>query len=406
MKAGQIKDLRKCYAEGGLYYGKKDPYFFTEASISGITSIHIKPHLKEELSRLISFNGYGCMRYEEPLIAQREISSYAKLMGWDLEIVIAHTNMDKKPTGSPDQRPVDSLYQAWHYAINRKKSVLVIFQNALRAGYDFDRKTPDEVTRKIKERLVFFYETSDSNWNSHLQGGPGRCSGYHNNEMVHIYANTELVKLYTDWYDGTISLEELDIQIMEVERAKNPKYKVSPATHVTTTGKSHRQKTWMDAFPLDKDYATQLKKMPKRLEAIGGYEPEPLISIVDSFIEDNKHAFGTSKEVRAKSNTKFRVGNINYHMNSKAYSNYSDKSDIVKEIDQIISNGVINREKFKTDKTRQVGINIGIMVWDDPGFSEPQLYLCLLNGQVDQAYKELNLKDKTLWKDEFFEGKF
>ncbi len=95
-------------------------------------------------------------------------------------------------------------------------------------------------------------------------------------------------------------------------------------------------------------------------------------------------------------------------MNSKAWSNYQDPDDresLVKEMEFIITNGKINREKIKTGKTRQRGITVGIIVYDDPSFASPQLYLCLLNGQVDQAYKELNLNDKTFWTDSFFNGK-
>jgi hypothetical protein len=401
LKRGQIKDIRKCYNEGGLYYGKKDPYFYTDSSAPGVTSIHIKDHLKQELSRLAHLKGYGCMRYSRPDVAKREISAYVKTMGWNIEILIAHQNHSKS---GHHKSITEVLQEAWELTICDNKTVLVIFENALKAGFDFDANTPKECW-PIKERLVFFYELTDSNWNSHLQGGPGRCSGYHNNTNVHIYANLELVQLYSDWVSGYITHEELDIRIGEIDRAKSPGSPVNAATHVRSIKREHKIKTWMDTIELEEDYERQLLKMRKKLESIGeGFEPEPLIDLMKAYELDNEHAFGNGSVSVKLSSVSFN--GKDYFMNGKAWSNYANKSKIDGDLERIINTGKINRENIKNHKSVQSNMNVAIMTLDHTPGERPTFYLCLLNGDVDLPKKELHLEDKTFYQDSFYENKY
>ncbi len=404
LKRGQIKDISKCYVEGGLFYGKKDPYFYTNFSVPGTTAIVIKNHLKEELSRLVSLGGYGCMRYDKPDVAKREIESYAKLMGWDLEIVIAHTNHAK--SGHYNSIEME-LKNAKLYCLKYGKPVLVIFQGALKAGFDFDA---DYIAgEKIKDKLVFFYELTDTNWNSHLQGGPGRCSGYHNNTKVHIYANLELVQLYADWVNGHISHEELDIRIGQVDRAKTPGSPVNAATHVKTIKREHKIKTWMDAIELDEDYQTQLLGMRKKLASIGeGFEPEPLIDLLETFEKDNMHTFGFHKPETQVTKSEKSYNGKDYFMNGKTWSNYQEtqRYKFEKDLEKIVNEGKITRENVKNHRNAKVKMNVAIYTYDDPGLPYPKFYLCLLNGQVDLPKKELHLEDKTFYQDSFYESKY
>jgi hypothetical protein len=405
LQRGQIKDIRQCYLQGGLYYGKKDPYFYTDSTSPGVTSIHIKDHLKEELTRLVDLNGYGCMRYTQPDVAKREISSYAKTMGWDIEILIAHQNPNKS---GHTKSITEVLQDAWTMSVVHNRTVLVIFENALKAGFDFDANTPKQC-RPIKDRLVFFYELTDSNWNSHLQGGPGRCSGYHNNTNVHIYANTELVQLYADWEQGIISHEELDFRISQIDRAKFPNSTVNPATNVKSRRTDLKMKTWMTAIKLEQNVGKQLLKMRSKLNTIGnGFEPEPLIDLVETFVKDNAHTFGLKNPETHITKSEVIHKGKSYYMNGRTWSNHKpeERHKFEKDLEKIINHGRIGAENVKNHRGAKVKMNVALFTYDNPKLPHPEFYLCLLNGEVSLPGKEYSLEDRTFYTDPDLQDKY
>ncbi len=375
LKDGQIRDISDCYLQDGDYNGKKNAYFYTD--IFG--NRFIKRHLKEEIDRCINLKGVGVMRYTNPKEAKEIIDSWLLSKGISVEIYTVTTVREKKDNNLPIK---GALQAAQEYARSRNKPVIIIIQEALKAGFTFDSA--------IKKKIVFAYETLEANWNSILQGLSGRCSGYHNNTKVHIYTNLQAIEIQKDWWEGLIPDSLLDSRISDIRSCKNPRRFIQPSTQTKISKKIIKEKNWMTAFPLGEDYKKHLTDRESKGE-LGGILSSEAIEILDEFYKSNDGRWGHGRIRISKS----KVGKT--YVNTKAWSNYDDPSDIESEIDMIVKTGRINREKFLTDETRRSEVNVAFMVYDNPELQgkNPLIYFCYLNDEVDEEHIQTELVENN-----------
>jgi hypothetical protein len=216
------------------------------------------------------------------------------------------------------------------------------------------------------------------------------------------------VQLYANWVSGHISHTELDYRIAEVERAKTPGSPVNAATNVKSIKRDFKIQTWMTSIELQEDYETQLYKMKSKLQSIGdGFEPEPLIELIDAYKQDNADGF-RNRDIRVivkKSHVQYN--GKDYYMNGKVWSNYANPdTKLSKDITDIVNTGKIHRETIKDHKDKQEFINVAMIVYDNPNLPHSVFYLALLNGDISLPKKEYALMDKTFYTDPDLQNKF
>jgi hypothetical protein len=392
LENGQIKDISTCYAEQGDFHGKLNPYFFSTVSKNGAVVEELKNNLKEQIDRLAKREtaGVGMIRYENPKQAKLLIEAYCKAKGYKIEIITGHSNPDKRIGDLHNKEAVTALYNT---VIIRRKTAITIYDQNYRAGNDLNYSIPKEVKEKMKDRVMFVYEPSDPNFNTHCQGGPGRVCGYHNNTDVIIYGNIHLLQLYTDFYRGRIKLSELDEILRDepIERVKGGGV-ISPATSVRkkkTANIRSKHATWMDALPLTGNLVDDVMVYKDKIMSLG-FDPYKIREMVATYKQNN--VFGSGN---VNINGLNKRGEKKHYVNGKAWSNYNDKTKIEPDIALALNTGRINRERIYTDKKRQDKVTIGFLL--DDSTNQPVLYLCLLNGEIEIREYKADLIDSTYY---------
>jgi len=381
LENNQVHDLTECL-DGGTYSGNDNFFFYDKIGEDGSTQVHLKDHLKQNIDQLSEMDiaGIGFIRHNNPLEAANLIENYIKGKGYNIRVITAHSNEEKTNNGKTIAQAQEELE---HNVMTEEISSIIIFTGIYRAGNDLDKNTPAKLAKhlRMKERTCFGYEDSDPNYNTHLQSIPGRFCGYHNNTRVKIYANKRVLEIYRDFYEGKITVAELDsvIHHSDFNRLKTQR-RVNPSTHLKIKGtvRADKKISPMIALPLKGDLAKCLQDHKHAIEA-EGFEIEPLTKILKGYMKENQHKFFSDDpenrvRIRRKSYNRFEWNGKLYYANGKALSNYKDKSDSRREINQMAITGYINKERFRTRNNKE--INIGLYADDTPG-QDLVIWLCL-----------------------------
>lgn len=398
---GQIKEISDCYDEESQEdESESSPYFyqFGTEDKDTVEAWRIKPTFASELNRLGQRKNGGLIiiRDNDPKKAKERIQRYSNRNELDLVISIAHTNPEKKDEKDRDLSIKESVFDVCTRVLNEENVVLIVDQ-ALKAAFDLDSETPKYMKdhgMTVKSKLVAVFETLDSNANSHLQGLPGRCCGYHNNQDVHIYMNVEIAKKYAAYELGIFDLDGYDKAILTVNRTKGGY--VRPHTHVDIlrSGQKTERMTRMDIFELSFDnYKDELKSLESQLLSLYfRWEYEGMIKLIDSTqvtqsTNKNKRQVGKSNMVKDSEGRE-------YYPNSTVASNWKKgREEFIKIWNRIKSgNGTMeeftNRRKTLNDSTDKINV---ILIVDD---IEKKILLGL-KGKTEINEKSLVLRDGT-----------
>jgi hypothetical protein len=399
----QIIDLNTMLAEGSRGQRNPNPYFFDDLDTEGdvVERQRIKPTFAGMLDKLAAQEdgGIGLMTTRDPLGSKKRIQNYYNKKGLEIDqILIAHTNESKKD----NTRSIASIILRAQNLVMEGRKVLLIVQEALKAGYNLDnvcRSTDRERGDTVKNKVVFGVEIREPNANSHLQGILGRLCGYHNNTEAIIAANIGLCRQYRNFCEGSIDLKRYDREVSELERSNGRP--MNPATHVATVFKKTSARTSSIPIVLGwGDYKNDLRNAKYAISK-AEFEVESLGNLLEKCMISNKEKFGKSEpgkmvSVGARDSVTDSRGKL-YYPNCKALSNnIKDPESFMKTVKDA-EEGKVTMESFsKRSKGNRNSdsVNVGIFFVDSG--TDKKIVLCL-KGEFIEEEKNFSVKDTTMY---------